>query len=216
MTTHFALRLAVLAACAGLAACTTVLLPPNVTPVVTPTTSLDDAARKLAVVRSERAAVEAQYAESERFCSTKFFVNTCLDAAKEKRRSALALLRATEVEAELFQRKSTADQRDRDVAKAIAEYNAEEARQAALPPTPPRVAAEPRPVTPKPALAARRAERAAKQAKREAEAPMVAAERAANAAAYEKRKQEAIERQKKVEEKKAEKAAKAAAKKAAS
>ncbi|MES2901154.1 MAG: hypothetical protein V4723_15600 [Pseudomonadota bacterium] len=208
MTTQFALRLAVLAASAGLAACTTVLLPPNVTPVVASTTSLDEAARKLAAVRAERASAEAQFAESERFCSTKFFVNTCLDAAKEKRRSTLAVLRATEVEAELFQRKSAADQRDAEVAKAVREFEAEEARQAALPPTPPRVAAEPPPVAPKPALAARRASRAAKDAQRAAQAPLEAAERAANAAAYEKRRLESIERQKKVEEKKAARAAK--------
>ncbi len=211
MTTQFALRLAVLAACAGLSACTTMLLPPNVTPVVAPTTSLDEAARKLATVRAARSQTEAQFAESERFCSTKFFVNSCLDAAREKRRSALAVLRATEVEAELFQRKSAADQRDADVAKAVRAFDAEEARQAALPAAPPRVAAVPPPVAPKPALAARRASRAAKEAQRVAQAPAEAAERAANAAAYEKRRLEALERQKKVEEKKAARAAKKAA-----
>jgi colicin import membrane protein len=207
-----AARLALMGAALALAGCTTVLLPPNVTPVVAKTHSVDEAGRTLARVKAERAAVEVAYGDSEAICYTKFFVNDCLDAAKEKRRSALSVLRAVEVEAELFQRRAAVDQRDREVAQAIREYDAEETRMAALPQAQPRVAAEPAVRAPKPALAARRAKRAAKAAERDANAPAEAQKRAENVAAFEQRKREALERQKEIELKKAEKAAKAAAK----
>lgn len=201
--------LALMAAAFALGGCTTVLLPPNVTPVVARTSSVADAQRKLDKVKAERAAVEADYAASEQVCYAKFFVNNCLDTAKEKRRSALALLRAIEVEAELFQRKAAVEQRDREVAQAIREFEAGEARLAAIPPPPP-VAAEPKASAPRPALAGRNAQRASKQTQRAAQAPQDAAERAANVAEFEKRKRESEQRQKKVAAKKAEKAAKAA------
>lgn len=202
--------LALMAAACALCGCTTVLLPPNVTPVVARSTSVADAQRKLERVKTERAEVEAGYAASEQVCYAKFFVNDCLDAAKEKRRSALAMLRAIEVEAELFERRAAVEQRDREVARAIREYEAEEARLAAMPPAPPRVPAEPRASAPKPALAGRSAQRAAREAERAAKAPQDAAERAANVAEFEARKLESAQRQQRVAAKKAEKAAKAA------
>lgn len=202
--------LALMAAAFALGGCTTVLLPPNVTPVVARTTSVADAARKLDKVKIERADVEAEYAASEQVCYAKFFVNNCLDTAKEKRRSALAVLRAVEVEAELFQRKAAVEQRDREVAQAIREFEAGEARLAAMPPPPPPVQVAPKASAPRPALAGRNAKRASKQAQRAAQAPQDAAERAANVVEFEKRKRESEQRQKKVAAKKAEKAAKAA------
>ncbi|MES2322518.1 MAG: hypothetical protein V4633_09665 [Pseudomonadota bacterium] len=202
--------LALMAAAFALGGCTTVLLPPNVTPVVAKTMSVPEAQRKLDRVKTERAAAEAGYAASEQLCYARFFVNNCLDAAKEKRRSTLAMLRAVEVEAELYERKAAVEQRDREVARAIREFEAEEARLAAMAPPPPREVAAPRRAVPKPALAGRNAKRAARQAEGAAEAPRDAAKRAANVVAFEQRKRESEERQKEVAAKKAEKAAKAA------
>jgi len=202
--------LALMAAAFALGGCTTVLLPPNVTPVVAKTMSVPEAQRKLDRVKTERAAAEAGYAASEQLCYARFFVNNCLDAAKEKRRSTLAMLRAVEVEAELYERKAAVEQRDREVARAIREFEAEEARLAAMAPPAPREVATPRPTVPKPALAGRNAKRAARQAERAAEAPQDAAKRAANVVEFEQRKRESEERQKEVAAKKAEKAAKAA------
>lgn len=203
-----ALRLGAIAgAAAALGACTTVLLPPNVTPVVAPSTSVADAARKLQDVAAERKRVEAEFAASEQVCYAKFFVNNCLDAAKEKRRVASAYLNAVEDEAEYYQRKADVDARDREVARAVKQFEADEKARALEPPPPPRVETPPPAPAPKPTLAARKASQAAKVARHEAEQAARAAQRAAKAAEREALKAESLERQKKVEEKKAEKAA---------
>lgn len=198
-----------LAAVAGLAACTTVLLPPNITPVVAPSTSVADASARLEKVKTERAAIEAEYAASEQVCYTKFFVNSCLDEAKEKRRSALAYQRAVEVEAEHFRRKAVVDQRDRDVEVAVKEFEEGEARAAAMPPEAPKAAAERKPVAPRATLAERRANQDAKLARHAAEEKAAAPKRAARAREFEQRRLESAERQLKVAKKKAEKAEKA-------
>ncbi len=205
---QFTQRLALLAAAGVLGGCTTVLLPPNVQPVVAPSTSVAQATRRLEEVKAERAATEAAFAASEQVCYTKFFVNNCLDAAKEKRRSKLAVLRAVEVEAEYFQRKANVEQRDRDVAEAIKEFEAGEARMAAQPPPAPRVV--PERVTPAPrALIKERRSRAAEHAaQQQADAP----QRAASARAFAERKAKSEERQREVAEKKAEKQAEKATK----
>jgi hypothetical protein len=205
MRNPFTLRAALLLAVAGLGGCTTVLLPPNVQPVVAPSTSTAQATRRLEEVRSERAAVEATYAASEQRCYAKFFVNNCLDAAKEKRRSRLAVLRAVEVEAEYYKRKADVDQRDRDVAQAVKEFELGEARMAAQPAPAPRVVPERSAPVSKPAMK----ERTSRVAEHEAEERAQAPQRAANARAFEERKRKAEERQREIEEKKAEKAAKA-------
>lgn len=204
-----ALRMTTLAAvAASLAACTLSLLPEDVTPVVPPSTSVPQANARLAQVAVERAAVEATFANSERVCYTKFFVNKCLDEAREKRRGALVLQSAIEDEAEYYKRKVAVDERDRDVAKAIKDYEEDQARAAAAPPPPPRE--EVKPVTaPKAALAARSARRDAKAAARAAREQAEAPKRAASVRAFEQRKREAEQRQREIAEKKAAKAAKA-------
>ena len=198
-----AVRSAPLAAAALLGACTTVLLPPNVTPVVAPSQSVAQATQRLAEVASGRAKLEAEYAASEQVCYAKFFVNNCLDAAKERRRSGLAYLRAVENEAEYYRRKAAVDARDIEVAKAVKQFEADEAVRAAAPPPPPRVVTEPAPVAPKPSLATRRARQEARFAAHEAEQAAKAPERAAAALALEQRKAESQARVKKVEERKA-------------
>lgn len=204
-----ALRAAALAlACATLAACSYnySLLPPNITPNVPLTSSIEQANRKLEEARIERAAVEARFAADEQVCYAKFFVNTCLDEAKEKRRVALAYQRAVELEAEHFVRKSNADQRDRELAAAAKEFEASEARLREAPPAPEKPAAEARaPKTPSPA-------RGPKAPPTPAQLQAEAAKRAANVVKYEKRQAALAERQKRVAEKQAQRAAKEAAK----
>lgn len=214
MIEQFALRgvriAAFAAVAAGLGACTTVLLPPNITPVVTPSTSVDEANRRLEEVRVQRDATQAEYAAREAVCYTRFFVNNCLDEAREKRRSTLANLRAIEVEAEYFKRKAAVDQRDRDVEQAVKQFEAGEAAAAATPPPEPKVPAVRKPVAPKASLAERRAAQEARLARHAAQEQAAAPKRAAKARQFEERRLESLERQREVEKKKAEKAAKAA------
>ena len=101
-----------------------------------PVTSVAQADQQLAAVARERAAIEARFAERERVCYDKFFVNRCLDDAKERRRTALAAQRAIEVQAERFKRQAVADERDRNVAEAERRFEEQEARMAAEPPKP--------------------------------------------------------------------------------
>ena len=205
-----ALRLAAPALAASLAACSMTLLPSNVAPVVPKSTSVQQATLKLQQVAAMRAAIEAEYGASEAICYAKFFVNNCLDEAKEKRRSALAVQNAIEDEAQYYKRKADVDERDREVAKALKEFAEDEARAAATPPPPREVKTAP-PVAPKATLAARKATQEAKLARHEAQEQAAAPKRAAKAKAFEQRKLDAEKRQREVAEKLAAKADKAEA-----
>ena len=200
--------IAALAVALGLSACT--LLPPTVTPVVPASTSVAQAGARLEVVARERAAIEAQYAASEAVCYKKFFVNNCLDAAKEKRRVALAYQAAVEDEAEYFRRKAAVEERDREVAMAIRQFEMDEARAAAQPArAQPEVKAPA--VMPKPSMAPRGATREQKEAQRAAQEQAEAPQRAANAKAFEERRLKVEERKREVADKLAAKKAKAEA-----
>ncbi|UOD30474.1 hypothetical protein INH39_01610 [Massilia violaceinigra] len=204
------IRLAALALAAGLAACTPGLQPTSMAPLVPATESLEQAALKLDQVRAQRAATEARYANSEVTCYEKFFVNDCLDEAREYRRVTLAYLNAVEDEAKYFQRKASADTRDAAVAESIRVAEADEARLAANP-VPAPVAAPPKVKKPstRPSLEARQAAQAAKLANIAAAEKAAVPERAANAAAFEQKRIDSEKRQRKVEEKKAASARKA-------
>jgi hypothetical protein len=196
------LAAALLAACAGPDVAPREVPPP-------PVTSVAQADQQLAAVARERAAIEARFAERERVCYDKFFVNKCLDEAKERRRNALAAQRAIEVQAERFKRQAVVEERDRNLAEADRRFKEQEAKLAAEPPKP---APEPAPAPPprKPTVADRTAQRDARlRAERQQEAAD-AGKRAQNVRDYEARKAESAERQRKVAERKAEKAAKAA------
>lgn len=205
-----AARMALLAGAVGLGACTTALLPPNLTPLVAPSKSVEQASRRLEEVTAGRRRAEADYAASELVCYAKFFVNNCLDAAKEKRRSLLVNLRAVEDEAQYYQRKAAVDARDIEVANAVKEFEASEARRAAEPAPAPQVATAPGAPPPKPSFAARRVKQEARMAAHDAQQAAKAPAREAAALALERRKAESAERIKNVEERKAAKAAKAA------
>jgi hypothetical protein len=174
-----------------------------------PVTSVAQADQQLAAVARERAAIEARFAERERVCYDKFFVNRCLDEAKERRRTALAAQRAIEVQAERFKRQAIADERDRNVAEAERRFEEQEARLSTEPPKP---APTPTPVPPprKPIAPGRIAERDARLRAAQQQDAADAGKRAQSVRDYEARKAESEERQRKVAQRKADKAAKAA------
>ncbi|PWF55299.1 hypothetical protein C7C56_002550 [Massilia glaciei] len=176
-----------------------------------------EADRALAEAARLRAAAEADYADSERFCYTKFFVNNCLDAARERRRATLAVVRVVEVDAGRYKRAKAVEERDLAMAEAAREHAANEARRAVewadREPAAKPVAEAARPAR-APDRARREAEHAAKLARiaerERAEAPL----RAARAARFEEKRAESARRQRAVAAKQAAKRAEKQAEKA--
>ncbi|MBC7455861.1 MAG: hypothetical protein H7335_19645 [Massilia sp.] len=203
-----ALVLALLAGCGAVKPTAVVLAP------VPPSRSVDEADRTLAQVMRERAQAEAAFAASEQVCYAKFFVNNCLDAAREKRRAALSALRAVEIEAAHFKRQAKVDERDRALAAAEKDFQAQQATMAADAQAAPRVAPAPEASKPVPAPRRREAgnaatlqqrqaqERAQEQAQEQEREQAGAAKRAASVAAYEQRQREAEQRQRDIASKK--------------
>jgi len=189
-----------------LAACASERQAPPPAPS-SPTTSVAQADVRLAAVAAERAAIEANFAAREAVCYDKFFVNNCLDEAKERRRSALAVQRAIEIEAEHFKRQFKVEERDRQMAEAEVRYREEEARAAAAPPAPPKTPTAVPPPRPSP-VAKRMARHTAKVQQDAAREAADAPKRAANAAAYEERRRKSEEKQKEVAQRKADREAK--------
>ncbi len=178
-------------------------------PAVPPTHSVEQADAKLAQVAKERAVLEAEFAASEKACYERFFVNNCLDKAKEKRRVGMNAQRAIEVEAQHFKRQHAVDVRDRELEERARKDAAEEAARAAKPPVK-HTAPEDKPL-PRPAaisLEQRQAEHEAKLQRQAAEEAAKAGERAANVKKYEKKKADSIKRQADIAAKRAEKAEK--------
>ncbi|CAN7191852.1 hypothetical protein LJR289_000459 [Pseudoduganella sp. LjRoot289] len=175
-------------------------------PAVPQSHSIEQADARLAEVAKNRAAVEAEYSASEQVCYTKFFVNHCLDEAKERRRVALIGLRAIEVEANYFKRKFTVDQRDRELAERMKKDEEELARRVeSAAATPPHVAREAGKPAPKAGMtqAQRQAAHDAKVQAQQAQEAAAAPQRAENVAAFEKKKAESEKRQADVAAKKA-------------
>jgi len=174
--------------------------------------SVEQANAALREVEQQRAVVQDQFAEAERVCYGRFFVNTCLSDAKEVRRKALAVLRAAEVDAEHFKRADSVEKRDADLALRARKDAEEEAQHAATPPKAPKVVDDtPRlpPVTG--AAVDREAQHAEKLKKLEAQDAANAGKRAENVRNFERKQQESQRRQAEVARKKAEKEAKQAA-----
>jgi colicin import membrane protein len=195
-----------------LSACS--VLQPKDTPVFEPAIhSVADADRIEAAAAVDRARAEALFAEREVVCYQKFFVNSCLDDAREIRRTALAPVRAAEVASARFKREASVLKRDRELAEAEVAYQAKLKQaiidEAAQPPAAP---AEAAPATAtkekKPGLTLE--QRVARREAREQEAAtrqkQQAARHADNVAAQEAKRLESKERLRRVEEKKAAKA----------
>jgi hypothetical protein len=191
-----------------LAACGSAPVAPQ-DPPIQPVTSVAQADQQLAEVARERAAIEARFAEREKVCYSKFFVNRCLDDARERHRSALAAQRAIEIQANRFKRQAVVDERDRQMAAAEKRYQEDEARLAAQPPKP---APEVKPELPAraPTAPARIAERNARLKAAQQQEAKDADKRAQSVRDFEARKTESEERQRRVAERRAEKAAKEA------
>jgi hypothetical protein len=194
------------AALALLSACGSPPVVPK-EPVLPPIVSVAQADQQLAAVARERAAIEARFAERERVCYGKFFVNNCLDEAKERHRSALAAQRALEVQAERYKRQAVVDERDRQMAEAEKRYQEAEARMAAQPPKAPPVV-KPEPPARTPSAPGRIAERDARLKAQQQQDAADAGKRAENVRDYEARKADSLERQQRVAQRKADKAAK--------
>lgn len=193
--------------------------------------SVRSADAALADVKREREEVEAHAAEAEYACYSKFFSSPCVNKVKEERRADLERLKPIEVEANAFKRRDVVAKRD----QVLEEQRAREQREApdraerervntekaakkaadvaarqAAPENPPkgRKPATPRTESGAPAGEGRDriAEHEARMAKARAEENAKAAERERNIADYQRKQQEALERQRKVEEKKAKRA----------
>lgn len=93
-------------------------------------TSVEVSNKALNDVADAKAEVAARDLEQRRVCYTKFFVNHCLDAAKEQRRLALKAIRPVDITANAFLRKDRADERDKALAANEAQRPAEEAQKA--------------------------------------------------------------------------------------
>ena len=186
--------------------------------------SVEQADAALVVVANDRAAVQDEFAVSEHECYSKFFVNNCLDKAKEKRRAALVEIRAREVDAEHFKRVESVAKRDADLAERVRKDMEEAAQRAAVPPKAPKEEHAESKAPTGPRLADREAQHDAKVKRQEQQDAANVAKRNANVAAFERkqaeseRRQESVVRKKAENEEKARKAAErdaAAAKKAA-
>lgn len=77
--------------------------------------SVAEADRLLKDVEAQRDLVNARYKDEEARCLTRFFVTSCIDDAKERRRVGLRSIRSIEVQANAFKRAYKAEQRDRDL-----------------------------------------------------------------------------------------------------
>ena len=208
MTKESFLRALAAAGLAALLAACSTAEPKTAELPIAPIGSVEEADRRLAQVKDERAAIEARYAEREAVCYDKFFVNNCLEEAGERRRAALSAQRAIEIDAERYKRRVKVEEREREMAQAEAEYKAEEAKLAAEPAQPPRAAQDLPPPRPDSAI---RAQRQKEKARADAQQEKLSAEeRAANVREFEERRRKSEERQKEVAKRKAEREAKAA------
>lgn len=171
--------------------------------------SVEQANAALAQVAKDRSATHAEFAASERECYTKFFVNNCLDKAKEKRRVALAAIRVREVDAEHFKRVDSVAKRDTDLAERARKDADEATLRAAQPPKPPKEEHTPAKPASGPRVAEREATHAANEKRKQQEETANAAQRAANVQAFERKKVDSERRQAEVKRKMAENAEKA-------
>lgn len=179
-------------------------------PAVPQSHSVEQADARLAEVAQGRAAVQAEYDAAEQVCNAKFFVNYCLDAVKEKRRVALAGLRAIEVEANHYKRKAAVDKRDAELAERMKKGEEDLARRVENPPAPQAEREPARPAAkPGPSQEQRQAEHDAKVKAQAAKDAAEAPKRAASVAAFEKKKAESEKRQAEIAAKKAAKEEKA-------
>lgn len=79
--------------------------------------SMEEADRLLNEASRKKSAINQTFLEEERLCRERFFVASCLEDAKERRRVALKPLRSMEVRANTFKRSHKAEQRSKALEK---------------------------------------------------------------------------------------------------
>ncbi len=172
---------------------------------------------------TRRTEIEEQYKRDESPCYDRFFVIRCVDTGKDRRRMALAEVRAVEVEADYIKRRDRADQRDKAQADRAAQDLAEapqrlkqtqEREKAAADKALQRAADQATAAASEKRQAgndplARQRTHDAKVDQAQAAQVVDQGKRAANVAAFEKKQIDATEAQKKVAETKARKVAEA-------
>ncbi|ASU41334.1 hypothetical protein hmeg3_08800 [Herbaspirillum sp. meg3] len=92
--------------------------------------STDAADEILLEADKERQVINDQYIDEQRACYKKFFVSSCLEAAKERNRVAVRQVRDVEVEANAYKRQAKADDRDKSLAEQHAKDEQDAARRA--------------------------------------------------------------------------------------
>ena len=178
---------------------------------VPPAETVEQADARLAQVKEERTVAESAFAAQEAVCYKKFFVNNCLDKAKEQRRARLAELRAIEIDANHFKRKFAVDERDRDLDQRARKDADDAARNAANPPAPKAdPATRPRPQPQAKTPAQRQAEHDARVRDRAAQESAEVGERAKKVEQYQAKQAESKQRQEEIARRQAERAAKKA------
>ncbi len=78
--------------------------------------SVADADMALEEAAGRRVRIAAQFDKDERACYERFFATSCLDRAKEQRRTMLANVKLLENEANLFKRRARVEERDKKLA----------------------------------------------------------------------------------------------------
>lgn len=176
----------------------------------------DDFAGRRAVLDRQRAWIDYRFEEAKYECASKFFVNYCIDSARDKQREELKAVRSQRLVLEDQERKARAQERDERLADKRAQTAAEAPQRAAeraqnVSDYEAKQAEYQQRVTERTGQAPQRAANTeqynAKQATQQqklddakATAAQKAAEREENVRKYNQKQQEAIERQKKSDE----------------
>jgi len=193
-----------------LAACGTApVVDPD--PIVTPSRTVEQANLNIVGAAAEEERIEDRFYDRQIACYKRFFVNNCLDAAKEERRRALTVTTARDNEAQHFLRQHALDERDAEIAKNEKDFAEKEAKLAVMPPREPKTVTAVPP--PKPStVPERKARQAAREASDAARTQAEAGKRAASVADAAQRQADAAQRQKDVVKRKADRAAEQAKK----
>ena len=91
----------------------------------------DDFAGRRALLDRQRAWIDYRFEEAKYECASKFFVNYCIDNARDEQREALRALRSQRLVLEDQERKARAEERDARLAEKRAQTQAEAPQRAA-------------------------------------------------------------------------------------
>lgn len=92
--------------------------------------STEAADAALEAANKERAMLEDRYLDDQRACYKKFFVSSCLEAAKERNRASVKEVKEVEVVANAYKRQAKADERDKSLSEQRVKDEQDAARRA--------------------------------------------------------------------------------------